>query len=87
MDVLTEIQEYNAVMNALGAGDNIVKPTVVVSLGTGSKPTEQVIVVHLIHAFIEARNNCYRVKGISHLEFTQKSFPPHSIAFSPWPGL
>ena len=43
LDVLTEMQEYNAVMNALGSPENIQKPTVVVSLGTGLKPMEQVL--------------------------------------------
>ena len=42
LDVLTEIQEYSAVMNALGLPENVQKPTVVVSLGTGLKPIEQV---------------------------------------------
>lgn len=41
LDVLTEIQEYNSVMNALGAGSST-PPMLVVSLGTGCKPTEQV---------------------------------------------
>ena len=41
LDVLTEMQEYSAVLNALGAG-GAVQPSVVVSLGTGYKPTEQV---------------------------------------------
>jgi len=41
LDVLTEIQEYSAVMNALGLPENVQKPTVVVSLGTGLKPIEQ----------------------------------------------
>lgn len=39
--MLTEIQEYNSVINALGAGTGI-QPMLVVSLGTGCKPTEQV---------------------------------------------
>lgn len=39
--MLTEIQEHGAVLNALGAG-GAVQPTVVVSLGTGCKPAEQV---------------------------------------------
>ena len=39
--MLTEVQEFNAVMNALGTGTSVL-PSVVVSLGTGSKPTEQV---------------------------------------------
>ena len=43
LDVLTEIQEYSAVMNALGLHENVQKPTVVVSLGTGLKPIEQVL--------------------------------------------
>lgn len=29
-------------MNALGAGDEVVRPSVVVSLGTGTKPAETV---------------------------------------------
>ena len=41
LDMLTEIQEYNSVINALGAGTGI-QPMLVVSLGTGCKPTEQV---------------------------------------------
>ena len=41
LDVLTEVQEYNAVLNALGA-TNSVQPMIVVSLGTGSKPTQTV---------------------------------------------
>ncbi|XP_046439390.1 85/88 kDa calcium-independent phospholipase A2-like isoform X1 [Daphnia pulex] len=41
LDVLTEIQEYNSVMNALGAGSSV-QPMLVVSFGTGCKPTEQV---------------------------------------------
>lgn len=41
LDVLTEIQEYNSVMNALGAGTPI-QPMIVVSLGTGCKATEPV---------------------------------------------
>ena len=42
LDALTEIQEYNSVINALGAGTTI-QPKLVVSLGTGCKPTEAVI--------------------------------------------
>lgn len=42
LDVLTEIQEYNSVMNALGAAIPI-QPVIVVSLGTGCKVTESVI--------------------------------------------
>lgn len=45
LDVLTEIQEYNSVMNALGAGSSA-QPMLLVSLGTGCKPTEQVIILH-----------------------------------------
>ena len=43
VDVLTEIQEYNAVLSALGSGHKVSKPSMVVSLGTGAKPTEEVI--------------------------------------------
>ena len=42
LDVLTEIQEYGAVLNALGTVAPV-QPTVVVSLGTGCKPAEQVL--------------------------------------------
>ena len=47
MDALTEIQEYNAVLSALGSGHKVSKRSVVVSLGTGAKPIEKVVALDL----------------------------------------
>ncbi|XP_071512455.1 85/88 kDa calcium-independent phospholipase A2 isoform X2 [Panulirus ornatus] len=42
IDVLTEIAEYNATLEYLGRVEEVVKPSVVVSLGTGKPPVSKV---------------------------------------------
>lgn len=42
LDVLTEISEYNMVLSALGRADEAVKPSIIVSLGTGKPPVSKV---------------------------------------------
>lgn len=67
LDVLTEVQEYNSVVNALGAGSTT-QPMIVVSLGTGCKPTEQVII----------KLSCYTLKFL-----TQNTIGRYAGSFSP----
>lgn len=68
---MTEIQEYNSVMNALGAGSSV-QPMLVVSFGTGCKPTEQV-------RNSRSKNNC-NVLNVKHLQVnTIDVFRPESL--------
>ncbi len=42
LDLLTEIAEYNVAQRAIGHDEEVVKPTVLVSLGTGVPPLKKV---------------------------------------------
>ncbi|XP_045582087.1 85/88 kDa calcium-independent phospholipase A2 [Procambarus clarkii] len=42
LDILTEIAEYNVVLNALGRSEEAARPSVLVSLGTGRPPVSKV---------------------------------------------
>jgi calcium-independent phospholipase A2 len=43
LDLLTEIAEYNVAKRAIGQDDEVIKPTILVSLGTGVPPLKKVI--------------------------------------------
>jgi calcium-independent phospholipase A2 len=45
LDLLTEIAEYNVAKRAIGQDDEVIKPTILVSLGTGVPPLKKVIQV------------------------------------------
>ena len=54
LDLLTEIAEYNIAQRATGNQDEVVEPTVLLSLGTGVPPTKKVIYIpHLIRFYFE----------------------------------
>ncbi|KAI9556928.1 85 kDa calcium-independent phospholipase A2 [Daphnia sinensis] len=76
LDVLTEIQEYNSVMNALGAGSST-PPMLVVSLGTGCKPTEQVTSIDVFRpeGLIDAARLAWGASAFLKLLVEQKDIP------------
>jgi calcium-independent phospholipase A2 len=43
LDLLTEIAEYNVAKRAIGQDDEVIKPMILVSLGTGVPPLKKVI--------------------------------------------
>ncbi len=45
LDLLTEVAEYNAALKALDRGQDVVTPSVLVSLGTGVPPVRKVMAI------------------------------------------
>ena len=58
LDLLTEIAEYNVAQRAVGLDGEVVKPTILLSLGTGVPPVKKVRVVinDVIHSILNMQS-------------------------------
>ena len=58
LDLLTEIAEYNVAQRAVGLDGEVVKPTILLSLGTGVPPVKKVRVVinDVLHSILNIQS-------------------------------